>query len=271
MPFLIAVRENTVHGLPLSLSDRTAAASRIIETHGHWSNRAIAETTGLSARTVSQIRRDVQTGPEPTSRLGRDGRTRPLNSSQGRARAAQLVVDMPTASLREIAQLAGISPGTVRDVRARVSRGEDPVPTAMRQEHTPIPPSAQHDSAPAPQRSGVQGTERSAEEKAAAPGQQSGPEYDEGRKTPALLRPRTPEATESHTALLAALLKDPSLKYAENGRLLLRLFIANALLNQHRDELTEAVPNHRVRLVGRFARVCADAWAEFAEDLERKV
>jgi hypothetical protein len=34
----------------------------------------------------------------------------------------------PEASLREIARLAGISPNTVRDVRQRMGRGEDPVP-----------------------------------------------------------------------------------------------------------------------------------------------
>ncbi|MDG4535701.1 ParB N-terminal domain-containing protein [Streptomyces sp. AV19] len=267
--FLIAVRENIMHGLPLSLSDRTAAASRIIETHGHWSNRAIAETTGLSARTVSQIRRVIQVGNEQTTRLGRDGRTRPLDSSQGRVLAAQLVAEMPTASLRQIARLAGISPGTVRDVRTRVSRGEDPVPTTLRRASTPPPPAREHRAAAASQRPGPLSVKRSREEAADAE-QQTGPERGAGWRSPDLPQQQALEETGNHTALLKPLLRDPSLKYAENGRLLLRLLTANALLDRHRDKLADAVPSHSLQLVGRFARVCADAWAEFADDLERK-
>ncbi|MDW5328858.1 ParB/RepB/Spo0J family partition protein [Plantactinospora sp. KLBMP9567] len=54
--FVRAVEENNAHGLPLSLPDREAAAARIVASHPHWSDRAIAAATGLAARTVAGIR-----------------------------------------------------------------------------------------------------------------------------------------------------------------------------------------------------------------------
>src|SRR5580704_2926438 len=54
--FLQAVRANVTHGLPLSQADRRAAAERIIASHPHLSDRALAESVGLAARTVAAIR-----------------------------------------------------------------------------------------------------------------------------------------------------------------------------------------------------------------------
>ncbi len=128
--FVEAVRANTDHGLPLTLADREAAASRIVGSHPHHSDRWIAAVTGLAAGTVAAIRR--RTHPEdgqPPARIGRDGRIRPVNSAEARRAASDAMAKRPEASLREIARLAGISPNTVRDVRQRMGRGEDPVPS----------------------------------------------------------------------------------------------------------------------------------------------
>ena len=54
--FVLAVRLNAEHGLPLSRQDRTAAALRIIESHPHWSDRRIASVTGLSPGAVGALR-----------------------------------------------------------------------------------------------------------------------------------------------------------------------------------------------------------------------
>src|SRR5690348_15977563 len=48
--FVLAVRENVVHGLPLSVSDRVAAAELIIVSHQGWSDPMIAEAAGIGAR-----------------------------------------------------------------------------------------------------------------------------------------------------------------------------------------------------------------------------
>lgn len=128
--FVVAVRANVTHGLPLSLSDRRIAAERILRTHASWSDRVIASATGLSAKTVSSIRCASGEDQHLHKRLGRDGRLRPLDASAGRLLAAELLTSRPGASLREIAAEAGVSPGTVRDVRARLNRGDNPVPNA---------------------------------------------------------------------------------------------------------------------------------------------
>ncbi|WP_369389822.1 polyketide synthase dehydratase domain-containing protein [Streptomyces sp. CG1] len=65
-------------------------------------------------------------------RVGRDGRTRPLNTADGRLSAAAETTADPRAPLREIAAKAGVSVGTVRDVRKRMQSGEVLVPDRQR-------------------------------------------------------------------------------------------------------------------------------------------
>ncbi|UWS69865.1 ParB/RepB/Spo0J family partition protein [Streptomyces noursei] len=132
--FVLAVESNVQHGLPLTLSDRTAAAGRIVKSHPEWSDRAVAAATGLAAKTVAAIRRRSATEevPQLHTRIGRDGKARPVNSAEGRRLASTLLMEKPDASLREVAKAAGISTGTVRDVRQRLQRNENPVPPRQR-------------------------------------------------------------------------------------------------------------------------------------------
>jgi hypothetical protein len=139
--FVMAVGANTTHGLPLSLADRRMAAARIIRTHAHWSDRAIAGVTGLSSKTVRGIRSEEGTAASDEPRVGKDGRVRPVNSTAGRALAAELIQKKPTASLREIAAEAGVSPNTVRDVRSRLHRNDDPVLAGSRSRRRRTSPS----------------------------------------------------------------------------------------------------------------------------------
>jgi ParB-like chromosome segregation protein Spo0J len=131
--FILAVRENISHGLPLSLDDRRAAAMRIISSHPRLSDRGIAAYTGLSGKTVAAIRRRSGAEvPESAPRIGTDGRSRPLTASEGRRRASELIEAHPHAPLREIAKAAQVSLGTAHDVRKRMRRGLDPVPAKVR-------------------------------------------------------------------------------------------------------------------------------------------
>jgi hypothetical protein len=120
--FVIAVRSNIAHGLPLSLADRKAAATRIIASHPQWSDRLIASVTGLAAGTIAETRRRKPEGQVPSAerRIGRDGRSRPTNSAERRTIASELLTDDPTLSLRHVAKIAGISPETVRNVRGQL-------------------------------------------------------------------------------------------------------------------------------------------------------
>lgn len=131
--FVRAVEANVTHGLPLSLPDRKAAAERILAAHPEWSNRVIAGITGLADTTIGAIRRRPTSGfQQSDTRVGVDGRIRPLSGAAGRLRARDIIAARPEASLREIAEAAGISPETARDVRRRMRRGDDPLPTRMR-------------------------------------------------------------------------------------------------------------------------------------------
>ncbi|WP_443050145.1 ParB/RepB/Spo0J family partition protein [Streptomyces sp. F8] len=149
--FVLSVEANISHGLPLTQAERTAAALRILRSHPDWSDRGIAQRTGLAAKTVAALRRREAPEQEPPGRVGRDGRIRPADPARGREAAARLLAGRPTASLRQIAREAGIAPSTVRDVRRRIGEGEDPVPAGQRRSgNTPGPVTARGRGQPLP-------------------------------------------------------------------------------------------------------------------------
>ena len=226
--FALAVRENIAHGLPLSLADRRAAASSMIASHPHWSDRVIAEYTGLSDKTVSSLR--VDDGEGQVSRLGRDGRVRPLNSAAMRRKAAELLRADPGTGLRAVARSTGLSLATVRDVRIRIDTGQDPVPA--RYSDAPCPPPT----------------------------------------TRQLERPRRMVRADpiDRKTLLAKLVRDPSLRFSEAGRVLLRWLDRYAIDPEQADALAMRIPAHWALPVAGLARNCANAWNSLAEKLEQR-
>lgn len=238
--FLRAVEANVTHGLPLSKEDRRAAAERIIASHPEMSDRAIARAAGLGARTVATIRRNsFNAAPRVTARIGRDGKVRPLNSAEGRHRAAELIAEYPQASLRELARLAGISPATVSDVRKRLLLGEPPV----------------------------------ADPKPDAPTADSDPDDPPGLPQPGERRivGRARSAPPDPVPLLEKLLRDPSLRHKEEGRRLLRVLQQNAIGEQGWSKLAAAVPSHCGDLVVDLARQYAETWIGFAQELDERM
>ncbi|MFJ9517214.1 ParB/RepB/Spo0J family partition protein [Kitasatospora sp. NPDC101801] len=237
--FLLAVQLNTAHGLPLSLADRRAATARILRSHPQWSDRAIAGTTGLAAKAVAALRAET-TGEVPGvhSRIGRDGRRRPLSTAEGRRSAGELVRANPQAPLRQIAREAGISLGTASDVRARVLRGEDPVP---------------------PQRPRSVPEQRGPEDTANVV--RHGSRYG---------APAAPPVQRDVAAILRILMADPSLRFTESGRQVLRWLGGHAIEPEEWTTLVEHVPNHAVGTVADLAQRCSEAWREFAKELEQR-
>jgi ParB-like chromosome segregation protein Spo0J len=230
--FLIAVRSNIEHGLPLTRADREAAAIRIIKSHPEHSDRMIGSIVGLAPVTVAAIRqRSCQGDVDLDSRLGRDGRVRPLSSAAARLAASRMLAENPGASLRQVAESAGLSPATVRDVRERMSRGDDPVPDRERRHR-----GARHS--------------RSALER--GKGDRSGP-------------------TRSLKMLLQNLKRDPSLHYSESGRALLHWLFSHAKGPDGGEELAATVPDHAVYVIAELARACAGEWLSFADRLEGQV
>lgn len=197
--FVLAVRANVAHGMPLSLADRKAAAARIVASHSHWSDRMIATVAGLSAATVARIRLH-RADPGPPSRLGHDGRVRPVNSMERRRVARAILLAEPALSLREVARRAGISPETARSVRRRLP--QEPVP----------PP-------------------------------------------------------EDPATLVRQLRADPTLRFSETGRTLLRLLEVRSLPPEKWAAIAANMPPHWRDSVARAAMECADAWRTFAEQL----
>ncbi|GIJ63653.1 transcriptional regulator [Virgisporangium aurantiacum] len=242
-----AVEAECAVGLPLSLAEREAAAEWILVSHPHWSDRAVAAVTGLAAGTVAVIRRRRSDGaPQPPVRIGRDGRTRPLNAAAGRRLAGDFIAGHPDASLREIARAAGISVGTARDVRARISRGEDPVPVGRRGASEP----AGTDPAAGVPRSRHSGAGDS----------------DADRHQPAVVRS---ECLRDPTVILDDLRRDPSLRFTDRGRRFLRWLDTWAAGPLGREAHLEQLPAHCAYAVAELARSCSQRWAEFADQLDR--
>jgi hypothetical protein len=86
--FVRAVELNAAHGLPLTQAERVAAAERIIVASPEWSDRRIAAVSGIGRTRVATIRKG-STGRDGQSntRVGRDGRIRPVNAVKGRESA----------------------------------------------------------------------------------------------------------------------------------------------------------------------------------------
>ncbi|HEX5406868.1 MAG TPA: hypothetical protein VFX16_31725 [Pseudonocardiaceae bacterium] len=231
--FVLAVRMNTSHGMPLSLADRKDAATRIMTSHRQWSNRIVAAMTGLAASTVAGIReQSTDRTDQSVTRIGQDGRVRPLNGAAGRLRAHQLLTERPTASVRTIAKEAGISPSTVQDVRQRLATGRDPLPP--RQRMAASAGTGHAVARPRPDR-------RSAGRSVAKP---------------------------EVGATLAGLMRDPSMRFSDAGRFLLRWLDMNRAGMDDYEQIIETVPDHCVGAVAKLARGYAEAWQEFAGRLE---
>ena len=121
--FVEFVRCNVGHGLPLGLEERRSAASRILGSHPERSDRSVASLCGVSPKTVARLRDDLaRSAPQLVCerRVGRDGRVRPVDPTELRARIAEELTRRPEASLRSIAAAVGSSPETVRSVRGKL-------------------------------------------------------------------------------------------------------------------------------------------------------
>lgn len=226
--FVLSVRANKYHGLPLSLSDKRAAADRILREFPEWSDRAIATIVGLAHRTVGRIRQcSAGENIQSNARVGRDGRTHTRNAAEGRRRVSELIEQLPEATVRELAKTAGVSIGTAQDVRQRLRRGEEPVPC---------------------RRSNAAKEVKSKTKSAAF-------EARNERRDPA--------------SLIQGLKNDPSLRFTEPGRELLRRLAIHPTSEKEWNALAVGVPGYRTKMVAELAGVIAQDWLRFAERLDQ--
>jgi ParB-like nuclease domain len=133
--FVEAVRANSAHGLPLTLADRTAAATRIVRAHPEWSDRMIAGLVGLSPKTVGVVRRRLtEELPQSTARIGRDGRVRRMPA---RAVACE-TVRVPGGEMAEdgVPSSAAVEPdrpAQATPLSAKKPRKERPIPESRQE------------------------------------------------------------------------------------------------------------------------------------------
>jgi hypothetical protein len=233
--FVRSVEANVTHGMPLSLEERKAAAMRIIGSMSHMSDKAIARCTGLADKTVATIRRhSTANSGQSEVRVGRDGRRRPVNGAEGRRMAAEAIAANPTAPLREVAKTAGVSLGTAHNVRARLRKDTNP--------------SGGDAESAAPQESA------------------------EGGPRPALIEEAAhgSDMERNYEARLQSLQKDPSLRFSDMGKELLRWLNIQHAVDGRRSRVTEAVPPHLARIIAEMALHCAKTWREFAVELRAR-
>jgi hypothetical protein len=234
--FVVAVKSNIAHGLPLSMADRKRAAGRIIASHPQWSDRRIASVTGIAPGTVAEIRRRTPGRPlAEHKRIGQDGRVRPIDGAEGRRLAAEIITANPGFSLRQIGQAAGISPETARDVRHRIRQGEDPLP-----------------------KRGIKHTGTGAEAAVAT--------VDAGRATAYHRAPVLDRAK-----VMERLRVDPSLRFTDTGRNLLRLLSMHMLSAEEWEQIIDNVPTHCGGIMARLAEECAGMWRQLAAQVERNI
>lgn len=233
---VLAVKSNTLHGLPLTRADRISSAKRILGTHPDWSDRKVAGIAGLSGKSVASLRNSSAGGaPFDGKRLGRDGKRRPLVAVEGRLRAAEYIHAHPEASVREIARETDVSPGTAHDVRKKIRCGADPGTTAL-----------------------------------GSPGAQAAPAALPKSPPVTNIRTRAPADTVrglTGAAVIGKLTGDPSLRYTDGGRAFLRWMTQHAMHPDEWREFVDAIPERWLEEVRQAAAAMSEEWGQFASQL----
>ncbi|CAL9394597.1 Transcriptional regulator NovG [Streptomyces sp. enrichment culture] len=234
--FVLAVKLNSSHGLPLTLADRKAAALQMLADFPEWSNRRLAGVVGLSDKTVAALRRRSGAElPHPTAvRVGRDGVAYPLVAGEGRRRAVVYLAEHPDASAREVARAAGISLTTAKDARRRARADQGEPRTTARPDD-------------GPDRGGDAGDPAVA------------------RRSPA--QPVCPDLQLAIRRLRA----DPSLRFTEVGRRLLRTLDASATQPHDWAAMASSLPIHCAPVIAELARRQAVSWRLLAESLTERL
>ncbi|MFE8964067.1 ParB N-terminal domain-containing protein [Streptomyces iakyrus] len=234
--FVLAVKLNSNHGLPLSLADRKAAALHMLADFPEWSNRRLAGVVGLSDKTIAALRRRSGAElPHPTAvRLGRDGVAYPLAAGEGRSRALMYLAAHPDASAQEVARAARISLTTAKDARKRARAvQEEPQTTA---------------------------------------GPNDGPVRERAAGRPAMVkRPRSRPVSADPSLAVRRLRADPSLRFTEVGRKLLRTLDSSAPQPHDWAAMASSLPMHCAPLIAELARHHAESWQLLAEALTERM
>ncbi|MFC7548724.1 ParB N-terminal domain-containing protein [Plantactinospora sp. GCM10030261] len=209
---------------------------------------------------------------------------RPLSRSERREAAGRIVRSHPMLSDRAIAADVGLSTRTVADIRRGVDGGRATIRIGRDGRARPL--------------SAIDGRRRAVQVLAERPdcslrqvAQEAGislgtacdvrhrlrsgddPLRTEVRPAPVADRSPDRERKREHAdvgALIGRLRWDPSIRYTERGRGMLRWLSVRMVNSQQCAEVAEMVPPHSAGTLASIARECAAAWVELAEELEQK-
>jgi ParB-like chromosome segregation protein Spo0J len=215
-------------------------------THGlrlTWADRVAATTRILHARSDWSDRRVAaivglsgrtvgrcrQQLSQATATMSPVGDSDQLESFARQRLAAEIIKERPQASVRDVARAAGLSRSTVLTVMSRMS--------------------AAGESAPLPDHAVAQlGLDDAASEP---------PEEVDA------------DAQLDLSSTLRSLHSDPSVRYSDSGRALLRWLNARMMARLEWQEFVDMVPAHWAETVAELARDTAEAWMRFADLAER--
>jgi ParB-like chromosome segregation protein Spo0J len=205
----------------------------------------------------------------------------PLSLADRLAAAERIVASHPEWSDRSVAATAGLSPSTVRDVRQRVAEGSTPVPARVGRDGRVRPLSAAEGRrraaaviAEQPQASlrtvaasaGISiGTARDVRERVLA-----GRDPVPVRSAATHQTTASPNQVREPSTLLAMLRSDPSLRYSQRGRWLIRWFESHVTHLGSWSRLVELVPPHSAYIIAELATSCANTWTELAHAVKSR-
>jgi ParB-like chromosome segregation protein Spo0J len=197
----------------------------------------------------------------------------PLTLAERTSAAARIIRSYPQWSDRRIGAVTGLSPKTVGAIRTRSSeeipqsrvrvgldgrarrvalrRGRQPVRerplNGVKSDAADGPTDTQPDATPGPS-----------------------PLPRNARWGDRLAEPRTAPMGAQQAAIVQVLRKDPSLRFTETGRTLLRLLELHSIDVSDWKRIVANVPSHCASMVADLARDCGEAWLVFADCLGEK-
>jgi ParB-like chromosome segregation protein Spo0J len=204
----------------------------------------------------------------------------PLTLADRTAAAVRIIRSFPQWSDRRIAAITGLSPKTIGAVR---SRSTEEIPQlsvrvgrdgrARRVNHRGggrTTDEGKVNGADAKQKDvrAVVGSVSDPARSKHDPEQDGGPDAPKKRRQEQrTTQPEIGKQTSGadHATTVRALRNDPSLRFTETGRLLLRLLDLHSIGEHEWGQLIATVPPHCANQVTDLARGCAEAWRTFAE------
>jgi ParB-like chromosome segregation protein Spo0J len=207
----------------------------------------------------------------------------PLTLADREAAAERLIDCEPHRSDRAIAEITGLSPGTVGELRRRTGNDGDAGRRRVGRDGR-VRPLDGADGRRVASEVIARRPESSLREIARMAGISPATARDVRERLrrgddplprklrrPTTVSPIAPRPRADREAMLDNLNRDPSLRFTDSGRTLLRWLFTHAREPNGWEQVVDAIPPHCAYIVAEVARDCADSWAAFADQLQERL